>query len=101
MSSEQLQAWTKNSVIPISLGMLLALIIGVWRLSSATFEWSSRLNSVELKLSTIEGHLEQRTAYRWDYRMEKFSHEQFLRNGKRPDPEEVWHMFVPDGDYRP
>ena len=53
---------SKDSVVPISLGLLLVLVIAVWNLSGKVSEFSSRLDG-----------LERAVGHRWTYHMERES----------------------------
>lgn len=52
-------AWTKDRVLPISFGMLILLISGVWALA--------------MRVSTWEALLKEATSNRWTYPMARES----------------------------
>ena len=49
---------TKNSIVPVSLSLLLALVGGVWFLANQVSDYNTRLTN-----------LEKKTNFRWNYLM--------------------------------
>ena len=47
MSTARALAITKDLTIPISVGLLMALVVGVWALAIRVQSWESRLDSFE------------------------------------------------------
>lgn len=79
--SEKLIQLSKDSVIPVSLGLLAALMAGVWSLAFRVKEWENRL----------EG-LESSVRYSWTYHMEREVWSQFSLNNPElttPDIEAI------------
>lgn len=67
-------AWTKDTMIPISLGLLIAMVLGVWALAVRVTAW--------------ERKLDEAVTNRWTYSMEKDSWHEFARSNpgvKVPD----------------
>ena len=68
MSYSKIKALSKDSVIPLSLGLFISLVIGVWALAFRVSDWERRLDSFEFQLG-----------YRWTYLMERDSWAEFSR----------------------
>lgn len=60
MSAKRLFEITKDATIPISVGLLIALVLGVWALAYRVFSWEQRLDAFEQNLGVV-----------WSYPMEK------------------------------
>jgi len=58
--SEKILSITKNSVVGLSLPLLIAIFVGIWRLSDVISDWERKLYMIEMRI-----------ADRWSYRMEK------------------------------
>jgi len=85
--SERLIQLSKDTVIPISLGLFLALVVGVWTLAYRVKEWELRLDNLEVAVGG-----------RWSYHMEREAWSQFrLANPDVtiPDIEVIRAIFAP------
>jgi len=69
MSTRRIAAISKDAVVPISLGLLGALTVGIFFLARTVSEWESTLRD-------IEGAL----AKSWTYNMERESWAEYLRD---------------------
>ena len=58
--SAKLIAFTKETAVPISVGLLFAMVLGIWALAMRVSSWEHRLDSFEQKLGD-----------RWTYQMER------------------------------
>lgn len=56
--SEKFKSLSKDAVVPVSLGLLICLVAGVWTLAVRVLEWENRLDSFEAQLGS-----------RWSYYM--------------------------------
>lgn len=79
MSIDRIKEISKDSIIPISMGLMLALVAGVWTLAAKVSEWEQRLILIEAKVSA-----------RWTFFMERDSWKDFKYNN--PD------LNIPDVD---
>lgn len=52
MSIDKLKAFSKDTVVPISLSLMLALVVGVWTLAVKMTSWETRLTSIEQSLQS-------------------------------------------------
>lgn len=75
--SEKIIQLSKDTVLPISVGLLIALVAGVWTLAVRVKDWELRLESLENKVGSG-----------WTYHMERES----WKNLKRDNPT----IIVPD-----
>lgn len=83
--TDRLRELSKDSVIPISLGLLIAvfsaLCVGVWNLAGEIGAWKNRMDSFESRLETTLGN-------QWSYFMARESWKEL----KQMNPE----LTVPD-----
>lgn len=85
--TDRVQQITNNTIVPLSFGLLLALVIGVWNLAEKVSEFSNRL-----------AHLEKSVSYRWTFLMEMESWNQVRMNNPDiiiPDVEKIRNIYTP------
>jgi len=87
--SEKWSQITKDTAIPISLGLFLALVAGVWALAFRVAEWEERLSAVEKAVGT-----------RWTFHMDRESWQEFKRLNPDlqiviPDVERIKTIYMP------
>ena len=92
--TERLREISKNSVVPISVGLLIVLLTatttGTWTLANRVISWELRLDEIERKTSSG-----------WSYYMERESWKEFVRMNegvKGPDLEKIRNDYL--GVYR-
>jgi|GEM_PF-5246382 len=76
MSFQDVKAISKNFTVPISLGMLGALALGVWMLRGTVEEWrQGQLELIEevATLKDLLSDFESRLDFRWSFLMERES----------------------------
>ena len=79
----------KNTVLPISLGLVMALIIGVWVLAVQVSKFTTRME-------TLEKAVKDGTSFRWTFLMERETWETFGRDNpdiKLPDIKEIRKIY--------
>jgi len=67
--STKLSAISKDAVIPISLGLLGALIVGIFFLARTVSQWESTMREIQSAMSRS-----------WTYSMERESWAEYLRD---------------------
>jgi len=75
----------KNTVVPISLSLVAALVIAVWFLALKVSEFTMRID-------VLEDTVEKSTGHRWSYLMEREAWEVFARDNpevKIPNVQEI------------
>lgn len=87
--TEKIKQFSKDSVVPISVGLLIMVIAGlaggVWTLAAEIQKWEFRLGEIERKIGS-----------RWSYYMERKSWDEFQRDNpgvKIPDIKEIRDDF--------
>ena len=68
MTAEKLVALTKDTAIPISFALLIALIAGIWALAYRVHSWENRLKDIETGIQLG-----------WSYHMEREAWKDFQR----------------------
>ena len=86
---EKLVKITKDTALPISLGLFVALVAGVWTLAFRVADWEKRLSNVE---NAIGG--------RWSFHMDRESWAEFQRINPEvklniPDVEKIRNLYLP------
>ena len=86
---EKLVKITKDTALPISLGLFLCMIAGIWTLAFAVKGWENRLTQVE---EAVGG--------RWSFHMDRESWAEFQRinpdlNLRIPDVEKIRNLYLP------
>ena len=88
--SEMIKQISKDSILPISIGalaaLLAALVTGVWHLKGAISDWETRLGRIESKLGS-----------RWSYYMEREAWNEFHRENpsiKIPDIKTIRDDYI-------
>lgn len=64
MSTEKFFEISKQTVIPVSLTLLVALVAGVWTLAWRVYQWETRLGNIEQRLSGTWTYMMEREAWR-------------------------------------
>lgn len=64
MSTEKFFELSKQTVVPISLTLLAALVAGVWALAWRVYQWETRLGNIEQSLSGTWTYMMEREAWR-------------------------------------
>ena len=84
MSGDKLREIGKTTVLPIQLGLLLGLLLGVWALAFRVHSWEVRLAAMERSIG-----------YRWTWRMEEAAWEEFSLTGQAPNVEKIRKRYAP------
>lgn len=94
MTEKIKEALSNDSVIPISLGLLIvifsSLSVGVWNLSEEIASWKNRMNSFDQRL-------EQTLGAQWSYHMARESWSEFRRLNPDipvPDVEKIRKAYL-------
>lgn len=86
---EKLAKLTKDTAIPISLGLFILMVGGVWTLAVMVAKWETRLTSLE---NAVGG--------RWSFHMDRESWSEFKRLNPQlevelPDVEKIRNLYLP------
>lgn len=64
MSTEKFFSLSKQTVVPVSLTLLAALVAGVWALAWRVHQWETRLHDMEEQLGGTWTYYMEREAWR-------------------------------------
>lgn len=104
MSSDQITKFGKSMPVQMTLGALIAFVVGAFmqgdrigadRIREET-QWSQvadRLDSIEETISDI---LVMRMESRWTWQMEQYSQQRYKETGEWPEIHEVRRLFEPE-----
>lgn len=83
--TDKIRQISKDTVLPVTISVLIAMFLGVWKLADAVNTFTARLGAVEQQIAIME----RRTEARWTWQMEEAAWRHYVETGEVPDLDKI------------